>query len=214
MEEVPLWRGNHVGVRQLVDDFMKYLYLPRVKNTHVILDAIQDGVSRLTWANDSFAYADFYDAAADRYRGLEGGRRPVVQLNATSVVVKPGIAAEQMRKDSAPVPSITAGAATVGSFFAGEAPAPHPAHPAPAPQPAVMRRFHASATIDAARLSRDVDTIATSVVAHIAGLVGANVNITLEIDAQIPSGAPDNVVRTVTENCRTLKFNTAGFEES
>ena len=193
---------------------MKYLYLPRVKNTHVILDAIQDGVSRLTWANDSFAYADFYDAAADRYRGLEGGRRPVVQLNATSVVVKPGIAAEQMRKDSAPVPSITAGAATVGSFFAGEAPAPQPANPAPAPQPALMRRFHASATIDAARLSRDVDTIATSVVAHIAGLVGANVNITLEIDAQIPSGAPDNVVRTVTENCRTLKFNTAGFEES
>ena len=42
----------------------------------------------------------------------------------------------------------------------------------------------------------------------------AKVNITIEIEAEIPSGAPDNVVRTVTENCRTLKFDNSGFEES
>src|SRR5262245_3765018 len=30
--------------------------------------------------------------------------------------------------------------------------------------------------------------------------------------AAIPSGAPDQVVRTVTENCRTLKFTSQGFE--
>ena len=35
----------------------------------------------------------------------------------------------------------------------------------------------------------------------------------LEIQATIPDGAPDNVVRTVTENCRTLKFKTHGFEK-
>ena len=47
--QIPLWRapGNHVGVKQLVDDFAKYVYLPRVKNAQVILDAIQDGVARL-----------------------------------------------------------------------------------------------------------------------------------------------------------------------
>jgi hypothetical protein len=27
------------------------------------------------------------------------------------------------------------------------------------------------------------------------------------------SGAPENVVRTVTENCRTLRFSSQGFEE-
>ncbi len=35
---------------------------------------------------------------------------------------------------------------------------------------------------------------------------------TLEIDATIPDGAPDHVVRTVTENSRTLKFESHGFE--
>jgi hypothetical protein len=34
----------------------------------------------------------------------------------------------------------------------------------------------------------------------------------LDIDAQAPSAVPDHVVRTVTENCRTLKFDTHGFE--
>jgi hypothetical protein len=43
--------------------------------------------------------------------------------------------------------------------------------------------------------------------------VGADVKVTLEIQADIPSGAPDHVVRTVTENCRTLKFDSQGFEK-
>lgn len=46
----------------------------------------------------------------------------------------------------------------------------------------------------------------------LAGLVGANMKVTLEIEADIPAGAPDHVVRTVTENSRTLKFDSHGFE--
>ena len=30
MDEVPLWRGDHVPVKQLVDDFARYFYLPRL----------------------------------------------------------------------------------------------------------------------------------------------------------------------------------------
>jgi hypothetical protein len=206
IDQVPLWRGNHVGVKQLMDDFAKYLYLPRVKNAEVILDAIQDGASRITWAQDAFAYADYYDAAADRYRGLEAGRRPTVQMSANSVLVKPEVAARQIEADTTPPPP----------------PPPPPGHqdeevlppPPPPPREPELRRFHGSAKIDATRLSRDVDLIASSVVQHLAGLLDAKVTITVEIDAEIPSGAPDSVVRTVTENCRTLKFESSGFEES
>jgi hypothetical protein len=35
----------------------------------------------------------------------------------------------------------------------------------------------------------------------------------LEIEADIPSGAPDHVARTVTENGRMLKFTRHGFEK-
>ncbi|MBD2309099.1 hypothetical protein H6G17_26920 [Chroococcidiopsis sp. FACHB-1243] len=44
------------------------------------------------------------------------------------------------------------------------------------------------------------------VIQHFASLVGAEVKITLEVQASIPNGVPDNVVRTVTENCQVLKF--------
>lgn len=33
MDRVPLWRGNHVAVKQLVEDFARYLYMPRAKET-------------------------------------------------------------------------------------------------------------------------------------------------------------------------------------
>jgi len=62
-------------------------------------------------------------------------------------------------------------------------------------------------------VGRDAGRIAEEVVAHLAGLVGAKVTVTLEVEAEIPSGAPDQVVRTVTENSLTLKFTSQGFEE-
>ena len=55
--------------------------------------------------------------------------------------------------------------------------------------------------------------MAEEVVAHLAGLPGAEVTVTLEIEALIPDGAPENVVRTVTENAAALKFASHGFEE-
>ncbi|MBI3089787.1 MAG: hypothetical protein HYY96_03895 [Candidatus Tectomicrobia bacterium] len=60
---------------------------------------------------------------------------------------------------------------------------------------------------------RDAGKIAEEVIQHLAGLVGAEVEVTLEIQAKLPNGAPDHIVRTVTENCRTLKFKDHGFEE-
>lgn len=43
--------------------------------------------------------------------------------------------------------------------------------------------------------------------------MGANVSVRLEIEAEIPGGAPDQVVRIVTEIRRALKFNSHGFKE-
>ena len=62
------------------------------------------------------------------------------------------------------------------------------------------------------RLFLVIAMIKWEVIAHLSGLVGAKVRVTLEIDAEVESGVPDNVVRTVTENSRTLKFTSQGFE--
>ena len=75
------------------------------------------------------------------------------------------------------------------------------------------KRFYGEVKLDATRVGRDAGRVAEEVIAHLTGLIGSNVEITLQIDAQIPSGAPIQVVRTVTENSRTLKFTKHGFEK-
>ena len=75
-----------------------------------------------------------------------------------------------------------------------------------------MRRFHGSVSLDPDRLGRDAGRIAEEIVQHLATQRDARVTLTLEIEAELPDGAPDSVVRTVTENARTLKFKNQGFE--
>jgi hypothetical protein len=58
MDRVPLWRGNHVAIRQLIEDFARCLYLPRLQTTTVLLNAIRAGLALLTWEHDAFAYAE------------------------------------------------------------------------------------------------------------------------------------------------------------
>lgn len=76
----------------------------------------------------------------------------------------------------------------------------------------LKKRFHGSAALDPARAGRDASRIADEVIAHLVSLVGSEVTVTLEIEAKVMTGIPENVVRTVTENCRTLRFDTQGFE--
>ena len=93
----------------------------------------------------------------------------------------------------------------------GEQPTAETTQPAQPPKP---KRYHGTIVLDPARVGRDASKIADEVITHLVGLVGSNVKITLDIDAEIPAGVPDNVVRTVTENSRTLKFGgNSGFEK-
>ncbi|MFO8039417.1 MAG: hypothetical protein R6U67_08195 [Sodalinema sp.] len=54
--------------------------------------------------------------------------------------------------------------------------------------------------------SGDVGQVADEVIQHLTSLNNAKIRITLEIDADIPEGIPEDVARTVLENCKTLKF--------
>ena len=47
LDRVPLWRGDHVTVKQIVDDFAQYLYLPRLQTPEVLHSAVADGARLL-----------------------------------------------------------------------------------------------------------------------------------------------------------------------
>ncbi len=205
LDRVPLWRGEHVSVRQLADDFAQYLYLPRLQDPSVLVRAVADGVGLLTWTDDSFAYADSFDEPKGRYRGLRGGQViDVADVDPAGLVVQPNAARCQLDAERpTPLPP------DLDDNENRDVKPPVPEPPPPPPQP---RRFHGTVTLDPTRAGRDASRIADEVITHLAALTDSDVTVTLEVAAKIPSGAPDHVVRTVTENSRTLKFTSHGFE--
>ena len=223
LDRVPLWRGDHVAVRQLVDDFARYIYLPRLQQPAVLLDAIRDGVSQLTWTQDSFAFGDGYDEEKERYPGLRAGQGLFIDETSTGLIVMPDVAQRQMDREIVVDPPDTGtndgtgtgeGTGTVGGTgtadVTGTKEGTGTDESTYTPK---ARRYHGSVRLDPTRAGRDASQIADEVISHLSGLTGANVRLTLEIEADIPDGAPDQVVRIVTENTRTLKFDDSGFEK-
>ena len=219
LDRVPLWRGDSVPIRQLAEDFARYHYLPRLKDSFVLLNAIRDGLTLLTWEQDAFAFAESFDESAGRYRGLRGGQHvSLLDCDTQGLLVKPAVACKQMAAETAqPIEVITASNGDTSGVREAETSADGATGTTVTPDSIIgtaqPKRFHGTVTLDTTRVGRDASRIADEVIAHLSSIVGANVKVTLEVEADIPSGTPDNVVRTVTENSRTLKFTNQGFEK-
>lgn len=216
LDRVPLWRGNHVGVKQLCEDMAQYLYLPRFKNQRAIIQSMIDGVSSLSWSTDTFAVADAFDADRNRYLGLRVVNSGNIIADGSTVLVKPDIASAQIEAVQGETPTMTGGGsgvdgggATGGGETGGGGDSVDPVEVDTKP-----RRFFGAVPLDAARLGRDAGRISEEVLSHLTGLPGATASISMEIQIEVPDGVPDNVVRTVMENCRTLKFETQDFEST
>jgi hypothetical protein len=198
----------HVDLKKLWEFFSQYLYLPRLKNADVLLQSIKDGVASTIL--DSFAYAEGYDGAANKYLGLKAGH-PIanIPLSSQSLLVRPDTALQQIKADRVidkiplidPLVPDPVGIITPPPLL-------------PDLKPPTLHRFFGSIDLDALRINRDAPIITDEIIQHLTSLNGARVKVTLEIEAEIPDGAPSNVVRTVEENCRALKFNKHSFEQN
>jgi len=196
MDDVPLWRGDHVAVQQLIEDFARYLYLPRLTGPEVLTKAISDGLGLLTWASETFAYAESLDEKTGEYRGLRAGQAVRIGQDDPGLLVKPEVARQQLERVVPPLERVVL-----------------PASPPPPDRPSrVLRRFHGVVRLDPSRVGRDASCIAEEVIAHLLAQPGAEVEVRLEIQVRLPQGANEHVVRVVTENCNALKFESHGFE--
>ncbi|MDR7897417.1 MULTISPECIES: Swt1 family HEPN domain-containing protein [unclassified Thermosynechococcus] len=204
-----LWRqSDHIDLKQTWECLTRYLYLPRLKNQEVLLKAVRSGVASTVWA-DNFAYAEGVDDQTGKYLGLQVGTGINPSISPQSLLVKPEVAQEQLNRERRENPEErkeTADGSSV-SFT------PHAAPLTPPSSTPILRRFYGNVELDPKRLNRDVATIASEVVQHLIALDGT-VKVTLEIEAEIPRGIPEEVVRTVMENCKTLKFKNQSFEQS
>lgn len=174
-------------------------YFPRLRNKDVFLKTVQDGAA----TRDFFGFALGYEGG--KYVGLSFGQRPpTVLLDDAAVIVRREVAETAVLAASSETPSVSEPESRPSSD-GGVGPTE--------PTTKAMHRFYGSVRLNELKLSSGAGQIADEVVKHLTGLVDCDVEVVLEIRATAPHGFPDSVIRTVSENAKTLKFQAFGFEE-
>ncbi len=197
----------HIETKKLWEYIASYLYMPRLRDRHVLLETIQTALNQLVC--DAFAYAGRFDEAKSRYEGLRLTGGAAVDIDSFSVLVKPDIAHTQALADRPAEGKVL----DVGTHAEDTRPTPpSPPNSRESAKPLPPRRFFGTVEIDADRASRDMGRIAEEVLQHLTTLPGSKVRVTVEISAEVPDGIPDDTQRTVRENGTALKFRSQGFE--
>jgi len=205
-----IWKDGRedIKVKDLWELFATYIYLPRLRDANTLLTAIRDG----TASEDYFGYATSKNEDGT-YAGLHFGERaPNVFLDDFGVLIRADIARAAATKAK---PTKTPG----HEGLAGEVPPGRERGPAvrdggaAAPETTKLaKRFYGRVKLSPQRLGSGAGQVGEEVLQHLAALVGADVEVELDISVRVPEGIPDRVVRTVSENAKTLKFDDFGFE--
>ena len=212
-----LWKdANDISVKKLWEYLSTYCYLPRLANYAVLEDTIRRGVN----SDEFFALAAGY--SNDRYVDLKFNTT-VMGINLSDLLVKTGVAlkqlvAEKPKATSTDIPfGQDGGNATADPMGAGNggASAGSTESNSGGVQPAAAsnKHFYMSAKLDNTRVNRDVQNYLQEIIQHLTAVDGSHVELTLEVEVTAPDGIPRTTVRTVSENCRTLKVTDFGFDD-
>ena len=222
-----LWRdADNISIKKLWDCLCTYCYLPRLASENVLNDAIQTGTN----STEYFAVASGHDGS--QYIGLKYNQFIGI-VEKSGYLVKTGIAKKQIDEEEA-IRRAETEARSGGIFQMHEGDAyrtqPNPnnyAIPAagndgpgmareeyePAQKTPKNRRFFMSADLDTTRINRDVQKYVEEIIQHLASVDGAKVKVSIEVEAESANGFTQQVVRTITENCQTMRVRDSGFEE-
>ena len=152
----------------------------------------------ISWQTEGFAVAVDIDEKAGSYLGLTAGSHPG-EIGPNVRLVKPEFALGQLEAEKDDESECPEGEERDRDSQADLA----------------VTLFSGVVNVDPDRPNKEFSTITQEVLEHLTALVGTNVSIELRIQALREEGFPEDVIRIVTENARTLKFNEgSGFEEA
>lgn len=207
-----LWRDkNELNVGDLWKLLCTYCYLPRLASFEVLQNAIQTGVN----SEDYFAYAD--GVSDGKYVALKYNQY-VGFIDKSGYLVKPIAALKQKAAEASnPAPQNTDPVIFTPPRVGGDEPvSPGTGTQGFAPEsPAKPQHCHFEmvTTLDSTRVVKNIGNLMDEVINHLMQVDGAKVEIKLLVEATMPDGTPFTTVRTVTENCKTLKVESFGFDE-
>lgn len=198
-----LWKNEtHIQVKKLWEYLTTYCYLPRLANYSVLETTIRAGVA----SEETFALA----------AAIQGGRYTELKYNAAVLEVYPSDylvkvlnALIQINQDS----QTRQEHPQSGGPFSGSNPEAGGTEGAPPPAPVRDTRFFMRVKLDNTRVVRDLQKYLDEVITHLSMVDNCEMDLCLEVSAQAADGFPQGTVRTVSENCRTLRVNSYRFEK-
>lgn len=207
-----VWGRGHVSVGELWSYYCRYPYLTRLRDRRVLDDGVGAVVTSLTWEKEGFALADGYDEATARYRGLvlPGGDAHFGAVTDTTLLVLPAAATQQESLDNGI--DVDTGR-TEGSAPGGAERTPDDPDDVLPPKP-VTRRYFGVYAVDPERYGRDLTRLSQEILQPLTSIDGVALRVSVEIHAEHDAGFPEDKIRVISENARTLKFEQSGFEDS
>ena len=97
---VSMWEGGDVRIGEVWEVLARYLYLPRLRDSEVLLATAAKGPASMTWQSEGFATAGSFEASQSRYIGLTVGSHPD-NLTMASLIVRPEFALGQLEQGEA-----------------------------------------------------------------------------------------------------------------
>jgi uncharacterized protein len=200
------WKVDKPAVKaaDFWEDTLRYLYLPRLKDRDVIVQAIIKGAA----TRDFFGTA--YGENDGKFYGFKLGDSNV-QFDDTLLLIEPDSAnTHETANHIVTFPVIPASSTgnPIQEPFGRPLTQP-PLTPAASTRPT---SFHGSATVAPAAAKMRLVQIAEEVIAILAADPNAEVKLRIEIEATFFIGAQDHTKRAVSENAKTLGFGTAEWE--
>ena len=213
-----LWKdSNDISVKKLWEYLSTYCYLPRLSNFSVLEETICQGLP----STEYFAIAAAYSNG--RYVGLKFNQT-VFSVNPSDLLVKVDAAQKQIDDEKTldvPVTPRNGGenpfgkqeetnehddGMTVANYAGGKS-------NVDMSTPPNNKHFYMSVKLDNTRVNRDINNYVQEIIQHLMSVDGANVELKLDVEVEAPNGIPSTTVRTVSENCRTLKVTDFGFDD-
>lgn len=212
-----LWKdSNDISIKKLWEYLSTYCYLPRLANYSVLEDAIRNGLP----STEFFALAAGYSNG--RYIDLKFNKT-VLCINTSDLLVKTNVAMKQLVQEQEQggdtsggqggngggsiIPGGNGGDGRNGSEGSGGGSG------SDENEKPINTHFYMSAELDNVRINKDVNTYVQEIIQHLMSVDGAEVELKLEVEVTAPNGIPSGTVRTVSENCRTLKVTDFGFDD-
>ncbi len=208
-----------------------YLYLPRLRDADTLRVTVSAGIN----SRDFFGVA--YGQEEGRYQSFHFAENTSVIFDGSLLLIEPKAASNFAAKLAAEAAEREA-AATVAA--GGEVPTelrqvPHSYGPvtmagggSPTPRgmggqtsalpsasaaAAKKRMFFGTVDLDPIKAKLQFSDVAEEVLMIFTQKPGVKVRISIEIEAESPTGFDDGVQRAVRENCNQLKFKNQAFEE-